>query len=163
MAEAAGYTRAQIRLHWAVLVLLIPQYVLHDGVAGAFDAGIESGSMTLTAPAIGHMALGLVILLLVFWRIALRTEHGVPPPPAGEPGWAKAAAKAVHAAFYGVLILLPVTGGLAWGTASEDVGAVHEALRAGLLALIALHVGAVAVHQFVWKTGLLDRMRRPEA
>jgi cytochrome b561 len=35
-------------------------------------------------------------------------------------------------------------------------------LRAVLLLLIVAHVGAVAVHQFVWKTGLIRRMTRPE-
>ena len=30
-----------------------------------------------------------------------------------------------------------------------------------LLLLIIAHVGAVAVHQLVWKTGLITRMMRP--
>ncbi|MFN3146774.1 MAG: cytochrome b [Paracoccaceae bacterium] len=161
MSEATGYTRMQIRLHWLVMVFVILQYALHEGIAEAFDAGLDAGRMTLDVGAVGHMGLGLLILLLVFWRIALRQEHGAPPPPAAEPAWAKLAAKATHHAFYALLIALPITGGLAWGMASETLGDVHEVLRALLLLLILLHVGAVAVHQLVWKTDLLTRMRSP--
>lgn len=155
-----GYTRAQIRLHWAVVALLIPQYLLHDGVAGAFERGLAAGRMTLTLPAAAHMGLGLLILFLALWRLALRHEHGAPPPPAGEPFWAVPLAKGVHGAFYAVLIALPVTGALAWALASAGLARAHEALRAVLLALVAVHVGAVLMHQLVWKTGLMARMRR---
>ncbi len=162
MTEPTGYTRLQIRLHWLVVVLLILQYVLHEGIAEAFDAGIETGRLTLGVGPAGHMGLGLLILLLAFWRIALRREHGAPRPPDGEPGWAKAAARATHLGFYGLLVALPVTGGLAWGMASEAMGDVHEVLRAVLMLMILLHVGAVAVHQLVWRTDLLSRMRMPK-
>ena len=54
-----------------------------------------------------------------------------------------------------------MTGALAWGLASEFMGDLHEALRAALLFLIVAHVGAVILHQAVWKTGLLARMTRP--
>lgn len=161
MSEATGYTRMQIRLHWLVMVFVILQYALHEGIAEAFDAGLDAGRMTLDVGAAGHMGLGLLILLLVFWRIALRQEHGAPPPPASEPAWARMAAKGAHHGFYALLIALPVTGGLAWGMASEGMGEVHEVLRALLLLLILLHVGAVLVHQLVWRTGLLSRMRTP--
>lgn len=158
---ATGYTRTQIRLHWAVVVLVALQFIFHEGIAEAFDRGLEAGQMTLTGPAVAHMAAGSLILLLAFWRLNLRREQGTPPPPAGEPDWAKLAAKATHWAFYALLILLPITGAAAWGGQSEAAGAAHEVMRALLFFLVLAHIGAVIVHQFVWKTGLMERMKTP--
>ena len=59
------------------------------------------------------------------------------------------------------LFALPLTGAVAWATVSETMGEVHEALRGLLLILILAHIGAVVVHQLVWKTGLITRMTRP--
>ena len=161
MPGRAGYTRLQIVLHWVTVVLVVLQYLLHDGIVSAFDAGLETGNMGFTAPAVGHMAGGAVILGLAIWRLLLRSEHPAPPPPAGEPAWATWLAPLVHLVFYVLLVALPLTGALAWGLRSEFMGDLHEALRAALLFLIVAHVGAVVLHLFVWKTGLLSRMTRP--
>lgn len=161
MQGRAGYTRRQIVLHWVTVVLVALQYLLHNGVVAAFDLGLETGAMTFTAPAVAHMAIGTLILGLAAWRLLLRGEHSPPPPLDGEPAWATWLAPVVHLVFYVVLIALPVTGALAWGLASEFMGDLHEALRAALLFLIVAHVGAVILHQAVWKTGLLARMTRP--
>ncbi len=155
-----GYTRVQIILHWVTVLLVLLQYVLHDGIVLAFEEGTEAGAMTLSTPAVGHMAGGLVILSLAVWRLLLRKERPDPASPEGEPGWAAWLAPLAHRIFYVLLIALPVTGGLAWGMASETFSDMHEALRAALLALIVAHIGAVAMHQFVWKTGLITRMVR---
>lgn len=157
-----GYSRAQIVLHWATVVLVALQYLLHEGIAEAFDEGLDSGRMQLSAPVVGHMAGGALILLLVFWRLALRGERGVPPPPAADPAWQQTFARAVYWGMYGVLLLLPVTGAVAWAQASPAASAAHEALRALLLALILLHVAGALWGQFVQKSGVLARMLRPE-
>ena len=135
------------------------QYLLHDGIARAFDQGLTTGTFTLTAAAIGHMAGGGAVLLLVFWRLALRQQDGTPPPPDGEPPWQKMAARLVHGGIYVVLLLLPVSGAVAWGNGSAAAGDVHEALRGVLLLLIGLHVLAALYGQFVQKSGVIDRMR----
>ena len=156
-----GYSRLQIRLHWAVVALVALQYLFHDGVASAFDAGMESGTLTLSAPVIGHFVTGSLIFLLLAWRLMLRSERGVPEPPAEDPPWQRGLARGVHLAFYGVVALLVVTGGAAWAMASEGASSAHETLRAVLLGLIALHVAGTVYGQVVQKTGVLDRMRRP--
>ena len=161
MADRAGYTALQIGLHWATAVLVALQYLLHEAVAEAFDAGLEAGSMTFTTGAVAHMAGGTLILGLAAWRLILRSERPAPPPPGGEPGWAAWLGPLVHLMFYGLLLALPITGALAWGMPSELMGDLHEALRAALLFLIIAHLGAVILHQAVWKTGLLTRMVRP--
>lgn len=161
MADTTGYSKTQIILHWVTVGLVAAQYLFHDGISEAFEAGLDSGAMTLTLPAGFHLGGGMLILGLTIYRLFLRSSEGVPGAPEGEPGWAALAARATHFAFYLVLFLLPVTGAVAWARGSEAAGEAHEVLRAVLLALIAAHVGAVLVHQFVWKTGLAARMTRP--
>lgn len=163
MAISTGYTKPQIVLHWVTVALVLAQFLFHDGIADAFDKGLEAGAgaMTLTLPAAMHLGGGMIILGLTIYRLFLRTSDGTPPPPEGEPGWAALASKGAHLAFYGLLFLLPVTGAVAWAQRSEAAGNAHEVLRALLFFLILAHVGAVLMHQFVWKTGLIRRMMRP--
>ncbi|MDJ1006852.1 MAG: cytochrome b/b6 domain-containing protein [Paracoccaceae bacterium] len=163
MPVASGYSKTQIRLHWITVGLVLLQYVFHDGIADAFEAGLDTGTMTMSLPVALHMGGGMFILGIVLYRLFLRSSHGAPPPPEAEPGWARLAARGAHWGFYAVLILLPVTGAVAWAQASQAAGDAHELLRALLLLLILAHIVAVLIHQFVWKTGLMDRMRRPSS
>lgn len=162
MTTPLGYSRLQIRLHWITVLLVALQYVLHDGIASAYDDALETGTYALSAPVIGHATGGLVILGLVIWRLMLRRERGVPAPVSGEPAIFQTISHWAHRAFYALLILLPVSGVMAWGGRMEGAGDAHEVLRALLMVLILAHVGAVVVHQVVWKTGLITRMMRPE-
>lgn len=159
--SVTGYSRAQIRLHWAVVVLLVLQYVLSGWIADAFEQGVQAGTMRLTPGAIVHMVGGALILLLAFWRLALRQELGAPPPPEADPPWQKALARGTHLTLYALLILLPVTGGVAWGTASAGAAVVHGLLKTLLLLVIALHVVGALYGQFVQRSGVLARMMRP--
>ncbi len=160
-AAPRGYSRLQIRLHWAVVGLVVLQYVLHDGVASAFDRGMEVGTLTLSAPAIGHFAVGSLIFLLAAWRLLVRQERGAPEPPAEDPPWQRALARSTHAAMYALMLALPVSGGIAWAMASEAGSTTHEVMRALLLLAIVLHVAGAVYGQAVQKTGVIDRMRRP--
>lgn len=164
MAQVApsGYSRLQIRLHWIVAGLILLQYLFHDGVSDAFDRAQDTGEYVLTAPAIAHFAGGGLILILGVWRLLLRQDRGAPPAPEGEPEIFARLSKWAHLAMYALLVLLPVTGAVAWGGQSEAAGDAHEVLRAVLLLLILTHIAAVAVHQLVWKTGLMTRMVTPE-
>ena len=156
-----GYSRLQILLHWAVVVLVALQYLLHDGMSDAYDIAEETGLYAMSLPVIGHIAGGALILLLACWRLILRNERGVPLPPEQEPALFRRLGHAAHLALYALLVLLPVSGALAWGGQMEVAGDAHEVLKTLLLVLIVAHVGAVAVHQLVWKTGLMFRMTRP--
>lgn len=162
MPRPTGYTRTQIALHWAVAVLVALQYLLHDGISDAYDRAEDTGTYAMSLPVIAHIAGGALILLLACWRLILRGERGTPPPPEAEPPLFRKAGHIAHLAVYALLILLPVTGALAWGGQQEVAAEVHEVLKTLLLLLILAHVGAVAVHQFVWKTGLITRMIRPQ-
>lgn len=122
---------------------------------------MESGAFALSLPVVGHFALGGLILGLMFWRLALRREHGAPPPDPAEDPRLAGLARLVHLTFYGVLIALPLTGGLAWGTQSALLSLSHEVLRAVLVVCILAHLCGAAYHHFVLKSGLLTRMTQP--
>lgn len=162
MTTPKGYSRTQITLHWAVMLLVVLQYLLHGGIADAYDRAQDTGVYAMSPPVIGHILGGALILVLGCWRLILRHDRGAPPPPAGEPAAFRKIGHLAHLALYALLIALPVTGALAWGGRMEAAGDAHEVLKTLLLLLILAHVGAVAMHQWVWKTGLLKRMMRAQ-
>lgn len=162
MEKPSGYSRLQITLHWVVVCLVALQYLLHEGISDAYDVAEDTGVYAMSLPVIAHIAGGALILLLACWRLILRNDRGVPAAPEGEPEVFRRLSHVAHLAVYALLILLPVTGALAWGGRMEAAGDAHEVLKTLLLLLIAAHVGAVAVHQLVWKTGVMKRMMRAQ-
>lgn len=160
MPPPLRYAPVQIRLHWLVAALIALQYLLHDAIAEAWDAfthGTEVGFDPLVAL---HVLAGLLIAALVLWRLVLRFTHGVPALPAEEPRLMKIAAHVAHWALYMLMLLLPVSGAIAWFGGAEQAASAHNVLKVALLALVGLHVAALLVHQFVLRTGLMSRMGR---
>lgn len=163
MSYPTGYSRPQIALHWIVFGLIILQYVLHDGISEAWDIVEDGGSVGFDPLAASHVLGGLLVIVLVIWRLALRARRGAPPLPEAESAVLGLVAKATHGGLYLLMILMPVSGAIAWFGGAEQAAELHEVLRIVLLALVALHIGGALYQQFVLKTGIMDRMRRPEA
>jgi cytochrome b561 len=161
MAHPTGYTRAQIALHWITLVLVALQYILHEPIAAAWEALIAGREVVFHPLVAQHVATGALVAVLTFIRLGLRLSHGAPPPPASEHAALQLVAKATHWAFYALLILMPVSGAVAWFNSVEGAASAHNVMKLALLALIALHVVAALVHQFIFKTNLMARMKRP--
>lgn len=160
MSNPAGYSRAQIALHWVVAALIVPQFIFHDAISEAwraFSRGIEFEASPLVA---AHVIGGILIGLFVVWRLVIRARRGAPPPPEAEHPLLQMLAKLAHGALYLVLILLVVSGGMTWFGGVAEAGEVHEVLKGLLLALVGLHVVAVIYHQFVLRTNLIQRMKR---
>lgn len=158
----AGYSRAQIRLHWIVALLIVPQFVFHDAMSEAWDAarrGVEATGIDPLVPA--HVFGGLAILALVVWRLVLRARLGAPAAPDAEHPALKLVAKLTHGALYLLLILLPVSGAVAWFGGVEGAADGHEVMKTVLLALVVLHVLGALFHQVVLKSDVLTRMKRP--
>ena len=63
-----------------------------------------------------------------------------------------------HGLLYVLLIGLPVIGLVAWFGKLGAAAEAHEIGTTVLMWLALLHVAAVVVHQFWWKTNLLRRM-----
>lgn len=163
MAKPTGYTRTQIRLHWIVVALIVLQYALHDTISDAWDAALDGAEVGFDPLIAQHVLMGGLVAILAFWRLGLRLTHGAPPPPEREHPALKLLAHATHWAFYALMVLMPVSGAVAWFGGVEGAAQGHNAMKVVLLALIALHVAGALFHQFVLKTDVMARMKRPVA
>lgn len=169
-AGQARYSAIAIWLHWLIAATLAFQIAL--GYAMPRDA---SGFAAYQL----HKSVGIAILLLTLARLAWRLAKRPPAPV--ERGLAALAAKAVHAGFYAVLILGPLTGWLLVSTAPVEVPTVlfgvmpwphlpappgihetseqaHEWLSWLAIGLFLLHVAGALRHQFILRHRLLERM-----
>ena len=152
-----GYSRAQIALHWLTLLAILVAFFSHEIMKEAFDA-VEDGK-AFTTPVL-HIGAGVSVLVFTLLRIVLRLTHGAPPLPEGNSRLIHIASAAVHGALYLLLLMMPISGSVAWFIGVEDAGEVHEILWFGLQVLVLAHVLAAIYHQFVLKDGLIRRMTR---
>ena len=154
-----GYSRAQIALHWIVFLLVAAQFVFNDYIKQAWFKWVETGEFQFNLLISSHVIGGIVILLLVLWRLFLRRKRGVPDLPGDESKAMKAAAHGAHHSLYLLLILMPITGMGAWFGEQTLAASVHFYLKFALIALILLHVIGALYHQYVLKDNLIDRMK----
>lgn len=156
---SATYSRLQIALHWIIFLLIAAQFILHEPIAQAWHK-IEDGLPFEFHPLIAaHVFGGLLILVLVAWRIILRVKKGAPELPAEEPAALKLAAKATHLGLYILMLLMPISGAVAWFGGVFNAAEAHEVMKALMLLLIALHIAGALYQQFVLKTNIMSRMR----
>lgn len=155
-----GYSRLQIALHWGVAVLIAVNLVFEDWIKDGWDAIEHGGAAVYGAGTLAHIGVGVAVLVLALWRVALRVGHGVPDLPESMTAKERMVAHMGHGALYALMLGVPLVGLAAWFGASEDLAEVHEMGKPAFLVLIAAHAGAVLWHQFVKRDGLLDRMRR---
>jgi len=162
--KVTGYSPAQMALHWTVAVLVAFQFLAHDGIEESWSAFLRSEAPPAGASVLTylHIVAGILILLLVLVRIYLRLTRGAPAPPAEEPRLLQLSAEVVHGSIYLLLLLLPISGFVAWFLGVEAAGDVHELLQKGLLAAIGLHVAGALFQHFVLRSQVLMRMFRPE-
>ena len=135
MPTPKGYSLGQIRLHWIVALLLVPQFILHDTIKAAYIAIGKGEGFSYSPVLVAHIVGGIAILLLMIWRLAMRWRRGVPLPPAEESPALQAVAKAVHLALYAILLLMPVSGLVAWFGHVGAAAQVHEVMKLPLLVL----------------------------
>ena len=160
----AGYSMAQIALHWTIAALIVAQLLLHDGIQAAyrFELGGAPPAEVEAILATVHIACGIAVFALALVRIALRLRRGAPPPPQDEHPILKMAALATHVALYAIILLMPLTGALAWFGGIEEMAAVHHFGVLLILGLVGLHTVGAIYHHFVLKTDVLRRMLRRE-
>lgn len=162
MSSPQGYTRTQIILHWLVAVLIVPQFLFNEAIGQAFRAVMKGEEANITPLVPLHVATGVLILALVVWRLILRRRDGVPETPGDSPAQVLIA-KAVHHGLYTVLVLLVVSGGMAWFGGLGFAAGVHNAMKLLLILLVLLHVAGALKQQFLQKTNIMDRMKTPRA
>lgn len=161
MSAPKGYSARQIRLHWIVALLIVAQFTMNGPIGQAMksieDGVTPAGSWLILAHIIG----GVLVLIFALWRLVLRQTRGVPLPPEEEPAPLRRAAHIGHLALYALMILMPVSGLVAWFGGVKAAGEAHEAMKPILLLLVLVHVLAALWHQFWLKDGLMLRMKRP--
>jgi cytochrome b561 len=173
MTAMQRYGRVARALHWSIAVLLlvtIPIGLYHDALMKRLDGVMQV-----------HKSIGFTVLALSILRIGWRLTHRPPPLPTGMPNWERAAAKANHALFYTLMLVMPLTGWiftsagkypLSWfwvatipklpvQSGDFNVGAAkagHQWLGYLFAALALLHIAAALRHHFILKDRVLRRM-----
>lgn len=156
-----GYTRTQIILHWLIFALIAAQFVFHDAVSDAFRSLVRTGGFEANALVFQHILTGILILVLVGWRFFIKSRRGAPALPENEPALLKLAANGTHILLYLLMVLVPITGLVAWFSVSHGAGEVHEVLKSVLLVVVLVHIAGALFQKFVLKTNMMERMVRP--
>lgn len=179
------YTAVAIALHWIIAFCIIGLIAVGWTMEN-LDTSTLDGRAQYQSIVQLHKSFGITVLLLSVARIVWRLMNPPPPEPP-MPGWQAFAANAVHLLFYGLIIVMPLTG---WIMASaspafetkyfglfdarlpvlptlpletreavdETFESVHSALAWVIVGLLGLHVGAALKHHVVDRDGLLARM-----
>jgi cytochrome b561 len=108
------YSTVAILFHWIIAALILTNLCL--GFRMGFLKGLAQFDMIQL-----HKSVGITILLLSGLRLAWRIANPPPAEPAGLQAWERAAARAVHWGFYGVMILMPLSGWILVSTSRLNI------------------------------------------
>jgi cytochrome b561 len=167
-----SYTGIAKTLHWLILILLALM------IYGGWAAEELKGADRLTAMQ-GHAGLGIVLLILMLFRLVWRITHPAPALPSDMPHWQQIAATATHHSLYFLVILQPLMGLAMTMTSTKGslrpfglfglqvapneiingiARDVHGVLPVLIIALVAVHAVAALYHHFVRHDNVLKRM-----
>lgn len=159
MTTAAGYSRMQIALHWIVVLLIAQQYLFKGAIASAWDSFTKDDETEFSLMIAVHVIGGALILITALWRLVIKARRGDPGVTGDNPVLI-VMARLTYLGLYALMILMPISGAVAWFGGVQAAATAHGVMKILLLALIALHVAAALYHQFVLKDGVMERMRR---
>lgn len=166
------YPAAIVVLHWLLAALVALALM-----AGTFAlAQLPNSSPDKIGALRGHMTIGILIGVLMLVRLVARLRGPLPEHAPTGNALLDLLGKTVHRALY-LLVLAMVASGVATALAAglPDIvfrgagalpadfsgyaaRAVHGLAAKVLMALVALHVAGVIVHQFILRDRLLSRM-----
>jgi cytochrome b561 len=155
------YSIIQKALHWSTVCLVIFNLLLPGSIEKVVDL-VDDGKTPAASDSLSanlHIYAGIAILCLTLIRLAVRLVQGVPAAPVGEPDAFHLVGKITHGLIYAILLVMPALGIAKYFFGIDAAGDWHGGpAKIALWTLIGLHVGAVIVHQFYWKTNALARM-----
>ncbi len=183
MAERSGYSRAAITFHWLIAALLIGNFagglLMGDLLDSADPAQKRLGFQVIQL----HKSTGLTILVLSLMRLVLRLTTDRPALPGHMTPTERALAHLSHWGFYGVMILVPLTGWIMVSASplgfptiwfglfewphlpietskavSGSANEAHELLAYAGAGLLALHVAGALKHHYFDRDDVLARM-----
>jgi cytochrome b561 len=159
--------------HWAIVALVITQFVLArraEGLSPVAKIGVLAT----------HKSVGITILGLALLRLTWRLFNPVPPLPAGAPRWQDRAAHVSHFLLYALLFITPVLGWLmssarnfsvSWfglvqlpdfiapnRATYETLHEAHEIMAYSLAGIAIVHAAAALKHHFFDRNDVLRRM-----
>jgi cytochrome b561 len=153
------YHWSLVFLHWLVVALVVVQYVTSPAMLR-----VHRPRQIFTRPDpfavlqhTIHIRVGLLIIVLMAIRFALRWRFGVPQPVGGTTSWQARGVQALHFSLYAIIFAQGIIGAVAiyfWW----PISAAHVVLFKILLGLVILHVAAGLWHQFFLKDGALRRI-----
>lgn len=154
-------------LHWLVAAIIFGLVVLGYYMT-PFDTENPQYSDQLY---FWHKSFGLLVFLLMGFRLAVRMRSTVPPPPTGLPAHEALASKVVHKLLYILAFAVPLLGYVQSSTFEFSSGVhffvvdlpelfpddkqmfeltnlIHRICAYSLLALVGLHVAGALKHRF---------------
>ncbi len=168
------YTRTAIVLHWLLVLAFFAQIAF-----GWFLEDVPRGTPERTIYVNLHKSTGMLIALLVFFRLYWRIAHPAPPLPSSMPVWERVAAKWSHVLLYVCMLVMPLSGYIAsnfskygvnffnsvklppWGVDDKAIYAfftgMHIVTSWVFVTLIVLHALAGLRH-LVRRDGIFSRM-----
>lgn len=176
--QEQAYSPTARRFHWWTVVFILIQvpvgiYMAYRGnTLGIFD-GVTNFLYS------SHKTLGILIFIVVVWRLIYRLVHGAPAPEPTLEWWQRIGAELNHWGLYALLLLVPILGyiGVSLYPAlglfdvvtlpgivapnQEAAGTAfyyHSFAAIVLVLLVAMHVGAALFHYLIRKDGVLARM-----
>ena len=162
MDQAKGYGPIQIALHWMMALMIMSQFAFSWAVLPGWHYLNMTDEFLFTDGIILHLGVGTTVLCLVLWRIWVRRHHAAPPAPEGFDPRLEAVSHLVHRVTYAAMVLIPVTGLIAYFGEARTIAAAHSLLAEVLLAMVGIHAAGALYHQFVRHDGLLLRMIRSD-
>jgi len=164
--------------HWGMALLIFA------GLAGVeLHEFFQKGSDLRAALMSTHFQAGLVIFVLVWFRIGAVAFRQAPPIIPEQPQLQLMVGKALHLALYAAMIALPILGILGVQASGKEVSLlgmvlpvftgedkefakaireVHENIGNIMIGLIALHAAAALLHHFKLRDNTLLRMLPPK-
>jgi len=162
-------------MHWVTAALVVLAWLL-----GTFGDSLPHGAARMAGLFV-HISAGLAIIILIVLRLAWRLSDPPPPPEPTQFGhWQDIAARLIHAALYGLLIVIPAVRVLlqfARGDSlpifgitdiaspwqqdrvfARSLKEIHETLANLLMIVAGLHAAAALVHHWLLRDRTLSRM-----
>jgi cytochrome b561/polyisoprenoid-binding protein YceI len=110
------YATVAIVLHWLIALAILAQVNIAWRMGGRTPQAFALTQL--------HKSIGVTILVLSIVRLGWRLTNPPPPEPPGMARWDRILSSAVHWAFYGIMIGMPLTGWLMVSTSRTAIPTV---------------------------------------
>lgn len=174
MSTPTTYSRTAVALHWILAALLLGQIVF-----GWYLETVPRGTPDRTIVVNLHKSCGMVLGLLILFRLYWRITHAAPALPMSMASWERTAARISHGVLYACMLIMPLSGYVAsnfskwgvnffnavklppWGVENQAVydllNATHVFTSYVFVTVIVLHALAALRHLFL-RDGIFARM-----